>query len=388
MDKKKYGLVFAGGGTKGAYQVGVAMALKELKINIGAVTGCSIGSINGALFVSNEVDVLKTIYDNIEVTDILKISEKNKLNNTTNLFTFENLLKIGGEFIEKRGISNEPLSKSIDKYINIDKIYDSKIDFGIITYDVKRGGVELFKNQIPKDEMKSYLLASSCFPIFKPQKINGNKYLDGGISDNMPINMLIKKGYKNIIAIDINGMGLIRKVDAKDGAYIKVITPDEDLGGTFDFDHANIEKNIKFGYYDTLKAFHKVYGNYFYFKRRDFDKLLNHFSINMIFGLESAGKLLGLERFKFYGYKEFIRELMQAFEKEQSSYKKIKEDINLKKIPSLIKEGHQVSLALDIITNYPALYANKTVKGMLNKYFESAMAIQEVRNTLNERMWK
>lgn len=388
MDKKKYGLVFAGGGTKGSYQVGVAIALKELRVNIGAVTGCSIGSINGALFVSNEVDKLKEIYDTIEVTDILEISEKNKLKNPTNLFTFENLLKLGGEFIEKKGISNEPLAKSIDKYININKIYNSNIDFGIITYDVKKGGIELFKEDIPKDEMKSYLLASSCFPIFKPQKVGDNRFLDGGFADNMPINMLIKKGYKNIIAIDVNGMGMPRKVKTDDNVYIKLISPDDDLGGTFDFDHENIEKNIKFGYFDTLKAFHKVYGNYFYFKRSEFDRLLNHFTLNNIYGLESAGKLLGLDRFRFYKYKEFIKELMIAFEEEENKYKRVKKKVNLKEIPSIIKEGYQVSLALDIITNYPALYANKTVKGMLNKYFEAAIAVQEVRNTLNDRIWR
>ena len=387
MDNKKYGLVFAGGGTRGAYQVGVSMALKELRINIGAVTGCSIGSINGALYVMNEVNTMKKIYDNVSITDVLEISEKHKLNNTTNLFTFENLLKVGGEFIQEKGISNEPLARTVDKYINVDKIYNSKIDFGIITYDVKKGGVELFKEDIPKEDMKSYILASACFPIFKPQKIGNSKYLDGGISDNMPINMLIKKGYKNIIAININGVGLIRRVNSPD-VYIKVITPDGDLGGPFDFDHENIEKNILYGYYDTLKAFHKVYGNYFYFKRYDFDRFLNHFSVNMIYGLESAGKLLGLDRFRFYTYKEYIRALMTAFEKEESKYKKLKKDINLRAIPSIIKEGYRVSLALDIITNYPSLYANNTVRGMLNKYFEAAMAVQEVRNTLNSRMWR
>ena len=46
--------------------------------NIGAVTGCSIGSINGALFVSNEVNKLKSIYDNIEIDDILKVSDNDK----------------------------------------------------------------------------------------------------------------------------------------------------------------------------------------------------------------------------------------------------------------------------------------------------------------------
>ena len=50
MDKKEYGLVLAGGGTKGAYQVGVWKALKELDINVKAIAGTSIGALNGALF--------------------------------------------------------------------------------------------------------------------------------------------------------------------------------------------------------------------------------------------------------------------------------------------------------------------------------------------------
>lgn len=50
MEEKEYGLVLAGGGTKGAYEVGVWKALKEMNINITAVVGASIGALNGALF--------------------------------------------------------------------------------------------------------------------------------------------------------------------------------------------------------------------------------------------------------------------------------------------------------------------------------------------------
>ena len=46
-------------------------------------------------------------------------------------------------------------------------------------------------------------MASSCFPIFKPQAINGEEYYDGGFYDNVPINMLIEQGYENIIVADI-----------------------------------------------------------------------------------------------------------------------------------------------------------------------------------------
>lgn len=44
-------LVLAGGGVRGAYQIGVWKALKELKIKVSAVSGVSIGAVNGALFV-------------------------------------------------------------------------------------------------------------------------------------------------------------------------------------------------------------------------------------------------------------------------------------------------------------------------------------------------
>ena len=47
--KNKYALVLAGGGTKGAYQIGALKALKELGIEIEAITGASIGAINGAI---------------------------------------------------------------------------------------------------------------------------------------------------------------------------------------------------------------------------------------------------------------------------------------------------------------------------------------------------
>ena len=57
-DNKEYGLVLAGGGTKGAYQVGVWKALKELKINIKGIAGASIGSLNGALFLQDDFDMV------------------------------------------------------------------------------------------------------------------------------------------------------------------------------------------------------------------------------------------------------------------------------------------------------------------------------------------
>ena len=51
-----YGLVLAGGGAKGAYQIGAWKALKEMGITFNAIAGTSIGSINGALIAADDYD--------------------------------------------------------------------------------------------------------------------------------------------------------------------------------------------------------------------------------------------------------------------------------------------------------------------------------------------
>ena len=242
--KKGYGLVLAGGGTKGAYEVGAWKALKELNVNIEAIVGTSIGAINGALFLQDDYNKILELYDNIKFEDLVKISEANKLNEG-NIFSRENIVKFTKEFTKNKGLENTPMKNLMEKYIDIEKIYSSSIDYGIVTtsIDLKNKSLEIFKEEIEKEKLYEYILASACFPIFKPQKIGNGQYLDGGMYDNVPVNMLLNKGYENIIVIDISNNGISRRVQNKN-AYIKIIKPNEELGSIFDFDKNRIRKNI------------------------------------------------------------------------------------------------------------------------------------------------
>ena len=47
--KEEFGLVLEGGGAKGAYEIGACKALEEMGMNITAVTGTSVGALNGAM---------------------------------------------------------------------------------------------------------------------------------------------------------------------------------------------------------------------------------------------------------------------------------------------------------------------------------------------------
>ena len=237
-EEKEYGLVLAGGGTKGAYQVGVWKALKELGIKIKAIAGASIGSLNGALILQDNFEKMEELYRNIKISDIMKVSED--IDSNKNIFNIANIARLTADYAEQKGIENEPLRELIKKYIDFDKIYNSEIDFGMVTYSVKeQKQLEVFKKDIPKEEMIEYLLATACFPIFKAQKIGDTEYFDGGLYDNTPINMLVNKGYKNIIVADIAGLGINRKIENKN-IYLKLISPSEDLGGTFEFNREKI----------------------------------------------------------------------------------------------------------------------------------------------------
>ena len=71
----EYGLVLAGGGVRGAYQIGVWKALKELKIKVSAVSGVSIGAVNGALFVQGSKTKAERLWNKIAIGDI--VAERN-----------------------------------------------------------------------------------------------------------------------------------------------------------------------------------------------------------------------------------------------------------------------------------------------------------------------
>lgn len=380
MEEREYGVVLAGGGTKGAYQVGAWKALTEMKIKIKGVCGASIGAINGAFFLQNNIQLAQELYNNIKITDIMQVDEG--VNPDKNIFNITNITKIAKDYTQQKGLSNKPLRETIEKYIDIDKIYNSKIDFGLLTVNAKdMSPVKLFKNEIKKEEMVDYLLASACFPIFKPQKIGENEYLDGGLYDNIPINMLLEKNYKNIIVLDVAGIGVKRKMLEKD-VYLKIISPNEDLGGTFEFNPEKIKSNIQLGYLDTLRAFNKVQGHIYYFDVTEFNKMIEIYGLQTIYGLEYAAQIYGINKYKIYTMEEFIKELNQKHEQAQEKYDEIKTVLNSKKIielkgqiKTILDKGLIICFATDLYLDKPMSKKFKYLEKTTKNYMESVKAL-------------
>lgn len=382
IDEKEYGLVLAGGGTRGAYQVGSWKALQELNINIKGIVGASIGALNGALFLQNDYALVSKMYETIKINNIMKVSG---VDGNKNIFDLSNIFNLASNYKKQNGIDNTPLRKMIEKYIDMDKLYNSEIDFGLVTYSVKnRQPLQKFKDDIPKEEMVNYLLASSCFPIFKPQIINNEEYYDGGLYDSAPTNMLIEKGCKNIILVDIAGVGFSRKLTTSKGIYLKTIRPSEDLGGTFEFNHDRIVKNIKLGYLDTKRAFNKLQGHIYYFKNKEFQKMLEIFNLETIYGLEYAAQIYHMYKYREYTFEEFINELYKRHREAEKRYNRIKNNNYMLKIGKQFKilfdKGLGICIVKDLYMDRPSSKLSNYLLNFVKDYRLAAKSLIELKN--------
>lgn len=362
----KWGIALAGGGTKGSYHIGAWRAVRDLHLEIEAVTGTSIGAVNGALMVSDDFKSALDIWHSVELMDIIRLPAD--VSENTNLFHFKNMSAIAGEIYKNSGLDVTPYEKLINRYIDEEKVRKSPVEYGLVTFNLSgRTDAHLFKEEIPNGKLNEYIAASSAFPGFKPKKIGESVFLDGGVSNNMPVNMLIKKNCLNILAVDVGGIGIVKGVN-KSGRNIVKVRPEENLVGIMDFDHESIENNIDQGYYDTMKAFGVYTGDYFYFNASDYYAARRRFSKDIMLGLESAGRVLGVERFAGYTIEYFIKEVMKLYNKQNKIFdEKFFKFTDEKYIMCCIGEA--------IIGGNTDLFNNKIVSELSGHVFEGARAI-------------
>ena len=296
----KYALALGGGGTRGAFEVGVWQALSELGIEINAITGTSIGAVNGAVFAAG-IDA-ESLWQKIKATDIADIKGDN-------LFNIPSLLS-AIKTLPDGGIDASAFGKFLKEHIDEEKVRNSGIDYGLCTYssDTKKS-CELFLDQIPVGELNDYVFASACFPIFKPAVIDGAKYVDGAIKNNLPVNMLIKRGYDTIISVSVKGVGMIKSID-KCGINIINIDCRTPEVGLMEFDSDAISKSIKSGYYECMRVFGKYLGEIYSIDRDSFYSAQHTFGIDIIRGIEEAADMCGIDKYKVYTFPDLCNEVL------------------------------------------------------------------------------
>lgn len=327
---RSYGLILAGGGAKGAYQIGAWSALREMKVKFSAIAGVSIGSINGALIASNKYDEALEMWSTVRIEHGVNITEE--LKEPDNLFSVKNYAALFKEVLKNGGIDASPTKDFLSQYIDENAVRKSKVPLGLITYQLSTmNPLELFAKDIPEGEMIDYILASCKVPGVSKIGPEGERYIDGGVYDNAPVNVLKKRGINNLIIIDISVMkGLGHQSEAYSCSQIVNIRPynSDELGAAFDFSPEMATKRMTMGYLDAKKAFGKLRGNVYHFAPKTFNSLLKKYGPDTLEQLEKLAFDMGLERVKIYKEAEFIDSVYALYLKreEEKAEKEVTEE--------------------------------------------------------------
>ena len=252
------GMALEGGGSRGAYHIGVMKACLEAGYDFDGFVGTSIGAINAAVFAQGDFQKAVDMWTNVtteqlfdaDTYKLLKIGES-KWDMQLLTEAREGLKKI----IDEHGIDTSRIKELISENIDESRIRERGRDLGLVTVAANEmKPYELYLEDIPQGELALYLEASSCIPGFQPAVIGKNTYLDGGLYNNCPTNMLIKKGYKEIVVVRTKAPGVYRLFTIPKDVKITMVVPKHDLGNIMIFSPKKILENIDFGYQDGRKA--------------------------------------------------------------------------------------------------------------------------------------
>lgn len=248
-----YGLVLEGGGAKGSFQVGAWKALKEAGVKIKGVAGASVGALNGALICMDDLEKAEKIWEEMSYAAVMDV--KDDIRATVK------------QVMSDRGFDIAPLKKLIHETVDEDKIRESHCELYATTFSLTdRKLLNVDVKTLPEGEIEDILLAASYLPVFKTEKLGGKFYTDGGGFNNVPLDVLVEKGYKDIIVIRIYGLGLDRerKVKIPEDAHVYHIAPLEDLGGILEFEKKRSRKNMVLGYLEAERLLYGLSGRRYY----------------------------------------------------------------------------------------------------------------------------
>ncbi|HDY7459574.1 TPA: patatin-like phospholipase family protein [Vibrio vulnificus] len=313
----KAGLVLSGGGAMGAYQVGVIKALAEQGIQLQAVSGASIGALNGAIIASesttqaayqkleslwrllgesNPLKLNKAVYLELLIASGLQLNASKLLK----LFSLPQVRTICKQYLPNfmpmqladSILDDAPLKNLMSEYLDTEalksglplyvSVFESEgavqdiiqcmmADLGIAE---NKASEFVHIQSLSSEEQKEALLASAALPLlFNAKTIGGKEYVDGGVGGwsknqgNTPIKPLIDAGCELVIVSHLSDGSLWSRHDFSQATIIE-LRPKERIGrndgliaGAKDllgFKPEFIRPWIEQGYNDTMLSLERV----------------------------------------------------------------------------------------------------------------------------------
>ncbi len=211
--KPRIGLVLSGGGARGMAHAGVIQVLEEMKIPIYCIAGTSMGAIVGGLYAAGmspaEMEKLVTSMEwNEAFKDKPPPSElifRRKKEAADYLINFDLGYKDGGFTIPKGLLQGQNLNLMLKSMLlhteGINDFNKLNIPFRAVATDIETGDAVI----LGKGELVKAIRASMSIPaLFAPVEIDGRLLVDGGVANNLPIDIARQMGADVVIVVDIS----------------------------------------------------------------------------------------------------------------------------------------------------------------------------------------
>ena len=199
----KIGLAMGGGGAKGMAHLGFLKVLNEEGIKISAIAGTSIGAIIGGLYALEPDDVtgLEQRFLDYFRSIGFKQQGEEKLTEQKDRIkkileqSIDNIPSLVSSFLNPQNTGG-----LMGNFIPDALIEDTKIPFAAVASDLVSGKDHVFR----KGPMKTALIASSTVPgLWPPYEYESKLLVDGGTTNNVPVQIAKELGAEKIIAVDV-----------------------------------------------------------------------------------------------------------------------------------------------------------------------------------------
>ena len=211
-ERPRIGLVLGGGGAKGLAHVGVLQVLEKYHVPVDAVTGTSMGAIIGALYASGySTDEMEQIVRSIDWATIFEDkTERSRINFRRKQEDQDFLSKYkvsfeDGKLVLPEGLMHGQklfleLSQQLPSYRSSGSFDELPIPFRAIAADLETGKAVVMKD----GDLATAVFASMAVPgVIPPVERDGLVLIDGGIANNLPIDVARSMDVDIVIVVDV-----------------------------------------------------------------------------------------------------------------------------------------------------------------------------------------
>jgi len=182
LTNENFSVALGSGGARGLAHIGILKTLKQNGINIEALSGTSMGAVIGAFFAADKLEEAEEYYRSLKVSDVI--------------FNFDPVFPSSGL------INGKKVMQLLRDVIGDIYVFDTKIPFYPVATELDTGEWVVLQDC----KLWEAIRASISIPgLFKPFKIKGKYYVDGGITNPVPVNVLKERHEKTkTIAVNLN----------------------------------------------------------------------------------------------------------------------------------------------------------------------------------------